>query len=85
MGVEPAEYACTITIIADTDNENRPTEIAETKNVNATRVILALFIGFFLVKISVRLDNAATSIAVEFFLPLIVICLLLAINYSNVS
>jgi hypothetical protein len=56
------EEACAFTIIADIDNENRPSAINENKNTNMT--LLHLFMGFLVVETAVKLASAEITIAI---------------------
>jgi hypothetical protein len=56
------EGACAFAIVADADNESRLSAITENKNTNMA-LLLPLFIGFFVVEMSVELDNAPTVAA----------------------
>jgi hypothetical protein len=56
------EGACAFAIVADADNESRLSPITENKNTNMA-LLLPLFIGFFVVEMSVELDNTPTVAA----------------------
>jgi len=56
------EGACAFAIVADADNESRLSPTTENKNTNMA-LLLPLFIGFFVVEMSVELDNTPTVAA----------------------
>jgi hypothetical protein len=63
------EDACAFTIIADTDNENRPSAINENKNTNvALLLVLHLFISFLVFETAVKLASAEITIAMYSFI-----------------
>jgi hypothetical protein len=57
------EGACAFAIVADADNGSRLSPITENKNTNMALLLLPLFIGFFVVEMSVELDNTPTVAA----------------------
>jgi hypothetical protein len=65
------EDACAFTIIADTDNENRPSAINENKNTNvALLLVLHLFMGFLVVETAVKLKDHILNPSFLFLIPL---------------